>query len=141
MKPCIKSIQVVLMIILPLVIILSSCSASKRAPMNVLNNNNRDIDALKEFALCRCLYEVGEYTSEERRKDGSLAPYIEFSSLGIEKLEKTDAFVKQYLDTMHLSSANNSTLALRECFMMYKSKQLERFAKGKPYSFGSNRRD
>lgn len=141
MKACIKSNQVVFIPLFLLIISLSACSSGKRAPMNVLTNNNRDKDALKEFALCRCLYEVGEYTSEERRNDGSLAPYVEFSSLGIEKLEETDAFVKQYLDSMHLSSANNSTLALRECFMMYKSKQLDRFAKGKPYSFGVNKRD
>lgn len=109
--------------------------------MNVLSNNNNDNDALKEFALCQCLYEVGKYTSEEKKEDGSLAPYVEFSSLGIEKIEEVGGFVKQYLEIVHLSSANNSTLALRECFMMYKSKQLDRMAKGKPYNFNVNRRN
>jgi hypothetical protein len=127
-----KSTRVVCLVA---IVLLSSCHASKNAPMNVLANNNKDRDALKEFALCQCLYEVGKYTNEERGEDGSVAPYIEFSSLSIERIEETDAFVKQYLDNTHLSSANNSTLALRKCFMMYKSEQLDKFARGKRYSF------
>lgn len=97
-------------------------------PYEKLPENRADeFERWRNLSFCLCAYEANGFTKEQRKNDGSVAAYFYLSHQGTEQLQKTETFIKAYLeesDTVY-KSKNGSNLSLMKCIDLYNSQELK----------------
>ena len=72
---------------------------------------------LRDAVFCDCLYQVKNYTLEERTTDGTMGAIVELGSFSIEELEYETKKTTHFLDTSQFISKHGSTLNIMKCLV------------------------
>ncbi len=109
---------------------LVSCQINRDAA--IVNSSipikQKQIQDIKDAALCRCIYKEIPLTQEQVADDGSLGGYVMMSDAPIPAFEDLHDFVQSYLDTIHYESATNANLGMMKCINFYRSQKLHEYA-------------
>ncbi len=113
-----------------LVLTLFTGQSCKSQNNTVLSSTENDNNAWKKVATCLCVYESEAYSDEMKKKEGSIAAYLQTNeSLDIEQLGEVKRFVQEYLEENKFASKNGASLSLMQCMGLYDSKELNEFVK------------
>ena len=88
------------------------------------NNKNVEIQELKDFAFCMCLYKEFEEDSVFY-DDGTASAIVELGSSSFENYELVNKFVEKYLDTLKIYSYENHRLGILKCLRLLHNESLD----------------
>lgn len=95
-----------------LVLLMYACTTRSNAEIGT-----QATEQLRDAVLCDCLYQVKNYTLEERTTDGTMGAIVEVGSFSIEELQYETKRTTHFLDTSQFNSKNGSTLNIMKCLV------------------------